>query len=133
MLLLELRADADRTGKGGFTPLFWAARSGDPAIVQRLLERGASAVKAGKKGDCPLSAVLAPGQATHHRPRITPFHPTPAWKSHVVKQLVLEEVVNNTRHVVGKISITTNIFEYLSRAYKMRLKCIKYENLQNYK
>lgn len=67
VLLLELRADPDRAGKGGLTPLFWAARSGDPSIVQRLLDRGASAVKAGKRGECALGAVLAPGKATPGR------------------------------------------------------------------
>jgi len=63
-MLLQLRADPDLAGKGGLTPLFWAARCGHPGIVQRLLECGASPIKTSKRGDCPLGAALGSGGMT---------------------------------------------------------------------
>ena len=77
-LLLEMRADAERSSRGT-TPLFWAARHGDVASVRRLLELHASPLASTSHarpeaqqqpnaprhpgGECPLSAVLLPPAA----------------------------------------------------------------------
>jgi ankyrin repeat protein len=59
-MLLEAGARAERPGRGGFSPLGWAARRGDVELVRLLIKRGAQVDAADEHGQTALmDAVMA--------------------------------------------------------------------------
>lgn len=60
--LLKVNPDAAKArDANGWTPLHWAARSGQTAVVSKLLELGASAREADSRGVTPLNLALGWG------------------------------------------------------------------------